>query len=1116
MIKLSKISPFVAFPSSTGNKSISSRRTLFHDITSSTIFLLNTQDATTSTTLLHNQQDVTPSKTFLLNTQDVTPSTAFLLNTQDVTPSTTFLLNKQDVTPSTTFLHNQQDVTPSTTFLCNTQVATTTSTSTFKTTTSNSATDPFLSAFKSPTVTINIISFNCRSIRNKTQSVLSYFDENKIDLICLQETWLNEGDGNVLVEIKEYDYDIINKTRNNKKGGGLLILSKPHLRISKVVLKCDKSFETFEHILGRVVVDDHIFIILNLYRPPYSVANKCTIKMFLQEFENLIDAISDINGSLLMFGDFNININDCENIYVCQFQQLLEMNSLVQVVTEPTHIKGSLLDLIIIGTNQTSEKLHVQRETQLYSDHFPVKLVLELEARKSVNEIEFKSFKDINRMNWVQFGEDLKQSVLTDVKYFSSLTLDKVISLFEKSLTHLYEKHCPTITKRYKPKQSKSPWFNSNLQHLKQKRRQCERLYRKVLDSESLKAWKSARREYSKELKNTRTNFYSKQIDNCTEDPKQFHKILGKLTGYKKERSLPYHDDPIILAESLSSYFSDKVSNIRNSIRPDVLNDNYNKTISNKNTSLQQFDQINSQELTLILTQMNSKTCDLDPIPTMIIKKFIPLLLPIISRIVNLSIASCTFPNALKHAVITPVSKSTSKSKDDFSNYRPVSNLPFLSKVIEKAISNQLTTHIEGNKMYAKHQSAYRRNHSCETSIFQAVNFIQQSTLERKYVVLVSLDSSSAFDTVDHDLLLQRLEHQCMIKGQALKLLKSYLSNRTYSIKIGSVKSKPRISSYGVPQGSLLGPQFYNLYTSELEDVITECDVNVEMYADDILLLLAFNEEDKKDAESRGNACLQKVKEWMERSFLKLNMDKTVFKLFAPKNGVNDLPYTLRYGTTVLIPSKSVTFLGAKLSESQKLSSFVSEKVRKCNFILRNISHLSDYLPFKSKVTLVTNLILSSLDYCNSALACATDADVRPLRLILNRSVRFIFKIRRTEHITSYLFKLHFLPIEYRIKFKIALMGFKIINNLSPAYLNEEFQMFEPTTTLHLRTGIGRDRTMFDETLIQRRQNTIKTKLIVEWNKLPYEIRTVTTLSSFKNKLKTFYFRKAFAECLDN
>ena len=95
-------------------------------------------------------------------------------------------------------------------------------------------------------------------------------------------------------------------------------------------------------------------------------------------------------------------------------------------------------------------------------------------------------------------------------------------------------------------------------------------------------------------------------------------------------------------------------------------------------------------------------------------------------------------------------------------------------------------------------------------------------------------------------------------------------------------------------------------------------------------------------------------------------------------------------------------------------------------------------------------------------------------------------------------------------------MGFKIINNLSPAYLNEEFQMFEPTTTLHLRTGIGRDRTMFDETLIQRRQNTIKTKLIVEWNKLPYEIRTVTTLSSFKNKLKTFYFRKAFAECLDN
>ena len=184
--------------------------------------------------------------------------------------------------------------------------------------------------------------------------------------------------------------------------------------------------------------------------------------------------------------------------------------------------------------------------------------------------------------------------------------------------------------------------------------------------------------------------------------------------------------------------------------------------------------------------------------------------------------------------------------------------------------------------------------------------------------------------------------------------------------------------------------------------------------------------------------------------------------------------------------------------------------MRKCNYILRNISHLSDSLPFKSKLTLVTNLILSSLDFCNSILACATDNAIRPLALILNRAVRFIFKLKRREHITEYLFKLHFLPIRYRIKFKLSLMAFKINNGVSPLYLSEEFRLFEATTTVNLRVGVGRDNFMFELTTSQCRQNTIKTKLIIEWNNLPYHLRKDTSLPIFKTKLKTHYFKEAF------
>ena len=143
------------------------------------------------------------------------------------------------------------------------------------------------------------------------------------------------------------------------------------------------------------------------------------------------------------------------------------------------------------------------------------------------------------------------------------------------------------------------------------------------------------------------------------------------------------------------------------------------------------------------------------------------------------------------------------------------------------------------------------------------------------------------------------------------------------------------------------------------------------------------------------------------------------------------------YGNTTLKLSTSIKFLGVKLNENQKLTTFIGEKVRKCSFILRNISHLSDYLPLRAKVALVTNLILSSLDYSNSILACATDKDIRPLKLILNRAVRFIYKLKFRDHITQYLYKLHFLPIRYRITFKLALMAFKIFNKIVSIILTQ-------------------------------------------------------------------------------
>ena len=162
------------------------------------------------------------------------------------------------------------------------------------------------------------------------------------------------------------------------------------------------------------------------------------------------------------------------------------------------------------------------------------------------------------------------------------------------------------------------------------------------------------------------------------------------------------------------------------------------------------------------------------------------------------------------------------------------------------------------------------------------------------------------------------------------------------------------------------------------------------------------------------------------------------------------------------------------------------------------------------------SLILSYIDYCNSVLAGSTNKDLKPLQKIINKAVRFIYDLRRREHVSPYAFRAHFLPIYYRIQFKVCLLAYKIINALSPDYLSEGLEMYQPTTLINLRVGQGRDNFMFQNPPLKSQHNSLFNKLISSWNSLPYNIRTTTTLQLFKTKLKTHFFKKAYPTFIDH
>ncbi len=290
----------------------------------------------------------------------------------------------------------------------------------------------------------------------------------------------------------------------------------------------------------------------------------------------------------------------------------------------------------------------------------------------------------------------------------------------------------------------------------------------------------------------------------------------------------------------MADYYVEKVKKIRDYI-DDSCSNNISCQLLSLNTyntpfnGLKKFLEVDSDTLRKSLSEINNKSCCLDPMLTSLVKTNIEYLLPVILKIVNLSISKCQFPNELKSGLITPTIKDMSKDTDDCSNYRPVSSLPYLSKVIEKTIHNQLSDYIEQHGFHAIY-------HSCETAMLLVYDDIQKDLNAGNNVILILLDSSAAFDTVDHAILLRKLEKNYFIRDGALEMLRSYLHNRSFSVKVNKTISDERNLIYGVPQGSLLGPLLYILYTKEVEKLVQSYGINIHMYADDCQLYLAFKE----------------------------------------------------------------------------------------------------------------------------------------------------------------------------------------------------------------------------------------------------------------------------------
>ena len=490
--------------------------------------------------------------------------------------------------------------------------------------------------------------------------------------------------------------------------------------------------------------------------------------------------------------------------------------------------------------------------------------------------------------------------------------VNEKIGFFNQLFTNTLDKHAPI--KRIRIKGRTNKFINNELKSMMKLRDKSLKVFRLTRKGEDWNVYKQLRNSIKSSLRTAESNYAQKQIDTYKGDPRYMWKVIREFVPSKDSEKPVYQKDHKILANEFNEYFAsvgkataDKVKKLaeENNIQ---ITTTLPPVMHRSSHDIFEFRTVTSSEVrNIIVDSPSNKAPGDDKINIQFIKDSLEVSLDPITDIINCSLMTSTYPKVWKMAEVIPLYKEG--DPEVAQNNRPISLLSCLSKICDKVVLNQYTEYLTKHKLMTRHQSGNQKNHSTETLNIATTDLLLEAMDNKQLSIVIFLDMSKAFDSVRQDMLLQRISN-LGASPAVYTWFKSYLSDRWQYVRIGTTASAPATLSYGIPQGSVLSPFLFNIYTDSLPSVPESC--NLESYVDDSKTFLSFTLSNMNHSLRQVEEDLHRVFEWCCRNSLLVNPEKTKMLLVGTRQLMNQLetPIHINFMGETLTPVTEVKDLG--------------------------------------------------------------------------------------------------------------------------------------------------------------------------------------------------------------